>query len=302
MITPLHDVHAALKDCGFAGNNDIYGLGVRLGIYLQWLTSILSENVYQADLDTTRAAGNCYQIAMIAGLIRVSKFPHDGVLALEAYIVLLFCFAGAWAASFALPGFGSKEKAEFEEQAEADVEAGRFGTLASLVLSTLTCAYGTWFLFVGITHMKRAPCNEIVFFFAPVHLFGWILHVLEAFFLGSLVGSTLLLVYRLYDLSVIIHETLRTAGEPSDSEERAPTQQMRITVRLGKTVASALALGLFVVSIELTLRWNHVRSVYTCDNFSQVFPLAIGASTLAKTVFSLGRGVVTGDISLSFRL
>ena len=36
------------QSCGFAGNSDIYGLGIRLGVYFQWVASMLSKRYLTA--------------------------------------------------------------------------------------------------------------------------------------------------------------------------------------------------------------------------------------------------------------
>ncbi|KAL2167645.1 hypothetical protein VTG60DRAFT_946 [Thermothelomyces hinnuleus] len=85
--------------CGFEGNSDIYGLGIRVGIYLQWLAAIAAEMASPADVEAAQAAAASYQLAMLSGLILVSQDPTIGVFAVEAFLVLLFCFAGVWVGS-----------------------------------------------------------------------------------------------------------------------------------------------------------------------------------------------------------
>ncbi|AEO54521.1 hypothetical protein MYCTH_2297171 [Thermothelomyces thermophilus ATCC 42464] len=85
--------------CGFEGNSDIYGLGIRVGIYLQWLAAIAAEMASPADVDAAQAAEASYQLAMFSGLILVTQDLTIGVFAVEAFLVLLFCFAGVWVGS-----------------------------------------------------------------------------------------------------------------------------------------------------------------------------------------------------------
>ena len=39
---PVRQLDLSKRDCTFAGNPDIYGLGIRLGLYLQWTASMLT--------------------------------------------------------------------------------------------------------------------------------------------------------------------------------------------------------------------------------------------------------------------
>lgn len=303
-------VSSSTAGCQINGNGDIYGLGVRTGIYLQWATAIITENVHQAEIPATRTAGNCYQTAMLAGLIRISQYPEDDALALEGYIVLLFCFAGVWASASGLQGIGQKKSdSSRPESAQPETPVSGLGTLISLVLNATICAYGTWFLFHGMGRMKRRDeaCLETVFFFARTRLFGWVLIVLKVFFVASLAGSALLLIHRLYDMAQNVDVLLGEwdqAPISTDGPRRASqgTQQvLKVTVRAVKLMGSFVAMAMFVTSIELTLRWNHVANVYACDSFSQVFPLVVGAWGFATTVGDLGNKLAMRDMELSMR-
>lgn len=292
------------------GKSDIYGLGVRLGIYLQWATSILAENVDPAEVTGTRASGLYYQIAMFSGLIRVSQYPGDEVLALEGYIVLLFCFAGVWASSFALQGLRWSDRDTMESAPPPDVEATRFGTFVSVLLSTAIIAYGTWFLFTGMANMKRRDeaCEELVFFFARAALFGWALIVDRVFFVVRLTASAVLLAYRTYtfveNFDLLLGDWKKapdlhqSSGQPRQVQD-AQLRQPHVKVQARKLIGSVATMSVFVVAIELTLRWNHIMDVYECNNFSQVFPLAIGASGFVTTVFNVGKKVSKKDLKLS---
>ncbi|KAF4440067.1 putative penicillin-binding protein [Fusarium austroafricanum] len=270
--------------CQITGNGDIYGMGVRLGIYFQWATSIIVENVYQTEIPATRAAGNCYQIAMLAGLIRISQYPSDKALALEGYIVLLFCFVGVWASSIGLQDLLPKrsQSSDVSQQttAQANSQVLGFGQLISVSLSTATCAYGTWFLFNGINKMARQEknCNEVIFFFAKVKLFGWVLIIFKVFFILGLIGSACLLIYQSYDIAqnfgILLDEW--TQAPADNTTDRAGSISSPVAVGAVKLMGSVLAMGVFAVSIELTLKWNHITGVYRCDNFSQVFALVVG--------------------------
>ncbi len=80
------------SQCGFDGNSNIYGLVVRVGIYLQWLTSMISETLVLQAVESTREANATYQIAMLAGLVQITITDSD-TIAIEGYITLLFYFA-----------------------------------------------------------------------------------------------------------------------------------------------------------------------------------------------------------------
>lgn len=55
--------------CGFEGNSDAYGLGIRLGIYIQWFPSVLIFCFVHHDYHSLVAVSNYYQLAMLIALL-----------------------------------------------------------------------------------------------------------------------------------------------------------------------------------------------------------------------------------------
>jgi hypothetical protein len=130
---------------------------VRLGIYLQWTTSVVAENVHEPAVATTREANTTFQLAMLAGLILITAPDGVETKTVEGYIALLFCFASAWIAL--LQGY-SAARASFAGTGPRNLGVGGQG---GLLLGTATCSYGVWFLFVGLDKLPRTACSEMVF-------------------------------------------------------------------------------------------------------------------------------------------
>ncbi|RPB26915.1 hypothetical protein L211DRAFT_753567, partial [Terfezia boudieri ATCC MYA-4762] len=53
---------------GFTGDADTYGLGIRIGLYFQWITSSIAYSFVPSEAITMRGVNNCFQAAMFAGL------------------------------------------------------------------------------------------------------------------------------------------------------------------------------------------------------------------------------------------
>lgn len=74
--------------CGFAGNPDIYGLGIRLGLYAQWLSTFLSNWLHSAKVTDMRALNTFFQFAMFTALVAMANqtpIPHM----IDPYIVII---------------------------------------------------------------------------------------------------------------------------------------------------------------------------------------------------------------------
>ena len=68
--------NSSLCDSGFVGNSDIYGLGVRSGLYLQWVSSLLANHLLREE---STALMRSYLIFHIALCIAVCPIVLPGV-------------------------------------------------------------------------------------------------------------------------------------------------------------------------------------------------------------------------------
>lgn len=318
--------------CGFNGNSDIYGLGIRIGIYLQWLAAIIAELASPANVEAAQATAASYQLAMLSGLILVTQDRTLGVLAVEAFLMQLFCFAGVWVASapavrssglFATvwprgaeggPGLAREDRvgggggalSGLTRRRSTTTSAGLFRQL----LGCVVCAYGTWTLFVGLDVLPRTACDEVAFFFAPVRLFGWFRDMLKAFFIIGLTASSLVLGMEVVQRSTVFVVALRewppapmklsSLAAPEDHTTAARLRGGKKTVLLRQSLSGIIALSLFVVSVELTLSWNAVRGVYGCGTFGQLFPLALSASNLVGVCRQVATAIMSRNMSFKF--
>jgi hypothetical protein len=53
---------------------------------------------------------------------------------------------------------------------------------------------------------------------------------------------------------------------------------------------------LFIVGMEMMLRWNGAKDINAADSFSQLFPLVVGSANLARVMYQAARARFTGDI------
>lgn len=73
--------------CGFAGNSDIYGIGIRVGYYSQALAVWFANYFYLAELKVLRAVNNLFIFALvIAGAIYAAE--ASSIYTIEAFLLL----------------------------------------------------------------------------------------------------------------------------------------------------------------------------------------------------------------------
>jgi hypothetical protein len=76
--------------CEISGNSDMYGLGIRIGFYLQWLSSPVSAWIAEKETSSLRSANALFKTATFIGLIIETVLNHLDVV--EIYIILLLGF------------------------------------------------------------------------------------------------------------------------------------------------------------------------------------------------------------------
>ena len=77
---------------GFEGNSDIYGLGIRTGVYLQWFSSWLCMTVNPESAQELHAANSIFVFAIIIAAVVAAASGEDPFRPVEAYIVVQICF------------------------------------------------------------------------------------------------------------------------------------------------------------------------------------------------------------------
>ena len=83
------------SSCGFTGDAENYGLGVRLGMYLQWIATFLATTLELPTAPSIRTANTTFQLANFAGLLLLT-FHRPQVYAVEPLLILSILFGAAW--------------------------------------------------------------------------------------------------------------------------------------------------------------------------------------------------------------
>ena len=83
--------------CQFSGNSDMYGLGIRLGYYLQWFGAIFASWIAPSEVNSLRFSIDLFVAATFLALVILTANDADSLEPVEIYIVLLLMF-GAYLA------------------------------------------------------------------------------------------------------------------------------------------------------------------------------------------------------------
>ena len=102
----------SLCESGFVGNSDIYGLGVRSGLYLQWASSLLANHLLREE---STALMRSYLIFHIALWIAVAVLTFQKSCTFDVEIILLYYLVyGGFVCVFSRPNLGDFEPVKME--------------------------------------------------------------------------------------------------------------------------------------------------------------------------------------------
>ncbi|KAG8529325.1 uncharacterized protein KY384_005961 [Bacidia gigantensis] len=155
--------------CGFVGNSDIYGLGIRLGTYLQWVAALISKQY----LATSRAevlrelldVNNIFCLAIFVATLLLqtqgASNSNGPTRAIEILIMLHIFFGNTYIVSY--------------EQLLKGKHLGSQTFLGITFMTLITAAmssYAIYFWFFGLKYFPATGCSTFAFLFAKVDLFG----------------------------------------------------------------------------------------------------------------------------------
>jgi hypothetical protein len=241
---------ATNEPCGFVGNSDIYGIGVRYGFYLQWFATLLITIFSPSEEETVRIVNLTIQTSIFLGIAVQSSSETNPV----EPIIVLFLMCGSLS-SLTFKGMGNWKHV-----------SGVFRTLFYAALS----AYGIWFWWVGLDKMMTAAgdsCVAIAFFGRAkvdgrFRTFGKVI---------SIIG----LVLSVFLIGVCVNSLWKRFRDRFDHAMKRPRKQ-RPQVEIVLLLLSAGLIAFSIAVVEYLIRANGITGLQHIDAVGQLIPFLIG--------------------------
>ncbi|KAM7217173.1 hypothetical protein V8F06_007464 [Rhypophila decipiens] len=148
---------------GFAANEDLYGLGIRTGIYLQWVTALLVNNLLP---DSHREAQRVYLVFSISLCIAtyVMSFVSGSCVFGIEIEVLYWLYWGGVVCVFASSPSQTRLGAKTAKWIGLD-----WDTAIQYTTNIMMIYHGIWFIWWAYDQVfARMPCGTYQFFVAPL--------------------------------------------------------------------------------------------------------------------------------------
>jgi hypothetical protein len=196
-----------MSTCTLEGDPDMYGLGIRVGFYLQWVAQGLASSRAQEELSNIAYANNLFVFALITSLIVKTGSDSVDFITSEAYIVLLFTYA-RFEPKVSLEAIVNIYKiirdgwTPWQSRGEEGETGSVVGDALAYPIHFAVNAYRIWF-WTSESNIPGQRCEEFGFLLAKVKL--------RAIWFRSfqVTSAAVLLAYLVYGLLKLVYLVLR---------------------------------------------------------------------------------------------
>ena len=157
--------------CAIDGNTDMYGIGIRIGFYLQWYGAIVASWLARSEVETLRFTIIIFIAATFVALIAQVARDVDNLDVVEVYIILLLTF-GYFLSLVPLYTWRLLTGCDprFDPTRYPRVRAGPVYIHLTFLLLVAVASFQLWFWFARVPALSQRDCQEYGFFFAKTRL------------------------------------------------------------------------------------------------------------------------------------
>jgi hypothetical protein len=267
-VAALTQFASGPNSCQIIGDPDVYGIGIRTGLYLQWFAAMIATIFEPLQSRIARTTSN---IIILAALINTFRdIPHSNLVAIEWYLVI-------WLGFFLNVGNIPPSLAHVHQS------TGSFATMLLLWLCIL--ATQPWLYFFGIDNGKKKGCDARIFFFASISVYGrWRIFGKVASVIGCVCG--------LGGFAAALNVLVVGFVPPEPASDIDDSKVARYVLGAVQLISGAVCMTL----VEMTIRTIDLSSSSLLDS-GQLIPTLIGIFILFSVLFSVFRKRVRGTRS-----
>lgn len=269
------------EQCGFDGDQDMYGLGIRIGYYVQWVATVFGAYYTPKIVSSAFEANAIFNIGMLAGLVYSTMRRGSDMYVIEPLMVLGFSIGGA------IVGLLDPKNVH-DPKSIKSLRARLVHLCGTGALSIPLLVYWTWYSFYGMDTMGYNHCATYTFFIVKINIWApWFRYFMKIATIMSLVGLLSL------GVGVLVAYRKKSEELPPDEHHRSYFNRPRLsrsaTALAIRARPTKLQFGIVIfscaicaLSVELGIIWNHITGVNSLGATGQLIPMAIGIITSVR--------------------
>ncbi|CAH0046500.1 unnamed protein product [Clonostachys solani] len=271
----------------FRDNKDLYGLGIRLGFYIQWVGLIVCElfdkkkscdepRHSHSEFFAIRITNASFVTAeFIAILVQIAKTSlksdrkTEFIQPVDIYIVLLLCFGSSL---FLVVVFIWNMFTPLN--VDYPMRPSQLSVRLSCLLLAAVSLFQLWF---WSQDLDFESCKTYGFAFNKTtidHITFRVTH-------GILYGALLLVVLLNF---IILFFSPKRFPLLDKLGQKLWSRKMKAWYCLAKLLVCAV----IIVATELTISWNGMKTLYEIDSAGQTIPFVVGCCVLARVIYVTG--------------
>ncbi|KAF2258558.1 hypothetical protein CC78DRAFT_526147 [Lojkania enalia] len=233
------------QKCGFEGNQDMYGMGIRIGYYLQWYGAILASWIAPEESQGLRIANSLFVTATFLALVILTvraNTPED-IPIVETYIILFLAF-GSYLVLVPIYIWRLFTGCNplWDPTRFPRVNPGRVYSVCNTLLLVTVLIFQIWFWAHQVPKLNEQECRQWGFFF-------W------KFELNRKTFIALNIIPSIFLLGIL------------------------------DSVSQGIVATVIIIGVELTIVWNEIEGVHDINSAGQTIPLFIGIGALAMVFY-----------------
>ncbi|CAG9997013.1 unnamed protein product [Clonostachys byssicola] len=268
----------------FRDNKDLYGLGIRLGFYIQWVGLIICElfdkkkpcnqprHLHSEFFAIRITNGSFVTAEFIAILVQIAKTSlksdrkTEFIQPVDIYIVLLLCFGSSL---FLVVVFIWNMFTPLN--VEYPVRPSLLAVRLSCLLLTAVSLFQLWF---WSQSFEFGNCKAYGFAFNKTTIDEITFRVTHGILYGVL-------------LVVVLLNFISSFFQPKRSPlvDKLSQKLWSSKMKASYCLAKLLVCAVIIVATELTISWNGINSLNELDSAGQTIPFVVGCCALARVIY-----------------
>ncbi|THV46889.1 hypothetical protein BGAL_0352g00100 [Botrytis galanthina] len=287
--------------CIIDGNSDIYGLGIRIGFYLQWYASILASapRGSSGKVASDEVQGLMFSIVLFTVATFLALIIQTSTLQLaEVYIILLLVVGYHYyfipKMFMALLSFIKQllSKGKKDETGQKKDRGWEFNLLAGLFFCAISCfqlwfwgghfqdrngksdtcpSFGFGFIRIDLESVAFRAFNITYWVLLLILSFGFILHACDVYIQKRKAPKS-----NFSSSSSSLKSGASSMGSSEESNSKCDS------IRFGILF---IFMTVMIIAIEKSIIWNQITGVTTLSGAGQLIPFLIGLGSLFRVCY-----------------
>ncbi|KAM3566855.1 hypothetical protein ARSEF4850_000160 [Beauveria asiatica] len=288
-------VQRAEFSCPVEGQPDLYGLGIRIGIYIQMLAVQISGLLSMVLRQDDYLGESVVLFILAVSSVLIKLIVHKQILAVEAAPMVALLLA----------------------QVSVCRAVSQMGFVVGIIFAVEFCGLSSlfvWFWWHGMDLLGRSPCaDDKVFFFAKVSLWGWFRTMNKVFAVITAIAAGIMAImyifgeisrqlpqpfafkplivsgYTVVSVQYLLYWYQRLRGrvgplEQNNGDQNSDRNDNDWKVDLQSAFEISINIGV-IAFVEMTLKWNNITNVHSLRDPGQFMPLMISLAQLVAIIY-----------------